>query len=116
MNTLGDVVRDGIATLMLFTAGGGLTLGVLALLRFPDFYTRAHALSLIGGWPLGLALLGLAVASRDGQTSGALVLLALVAPALAGPIAHASVSAAQAGGLVPLTGRFVSGDDNENAP
>lgn len=80
--------------------------GVLALLRFPDFFTRAHAFGAIAGWGAGLVLASLAIGALDGAIALRLLVLASTIAAAGPAIAHATASAAHAGGLAPLTGAY----------
>lgn len=88
---------------LVFIAGG-----VLGLLRFPDFYTRLHAARVADGVGAVLVCLGLALAANDGAVSLRLLLLALLVAAVGPLLAQLAANAAHAGGLAPLTGRFVA--------
>ena len=80
-----------------------LVVGAVGMLRFPDVYTRSHALGVTDTLGVGLILLGLAL--YQGLTSGTvktlliLVLLYHINPV----IAHATVRAALRSGLKPWT-------------
>lgn len=75
--------------------------GALGILRFPDFYTRLHAMGKSD--TLGVALMVLGLAILQGATlNGAKVLFIIVFVGLANPTAtHALGRAAHRAGLVP---------------
>ena len=75
--------------------------GALGILRFPDFYTRLHAMGKSD--TLGVALMVLGLAMLQGATlNGAKVLFIIVFVGLANPTAtHALGRAAHRAGLVP---------------
>lgn len=103
-----DVARHALggavaAVGLVFIAGG-----VLGVLRFPDVYTRVHAAHTADGVGAVLAALGLAIMADDAQVALRLILLAALAAALAPLFAHIAASAAHAGGLAPLSGRYVA--------
>jgi multicomponent Na+:H+ antiporter subunit G len=88
---------------LVFMAGGAL-----AMLRFPDFYTRLHAASVsdaIGGVIL---LAGLALACGDAHIAWKLVLLAGLISLPSPTIRHLAANAAHAGGLAPMAGPSAS--------
>jgi len=66
-----------IAAAVLLTAGVGfLSVSALGLLRFPDFWTRAHALAKAETLGVVLVIAGLVTLNRAGQGSLQLVLIA----------------------------------------
>lgn len=78
----------------LFAVSGGM-----GLLRFPDFYTRTHAVGLTDTAGAGLILLGLLLQSPDSATAIRLVLI-LMFMLLTGPTAtHALAQAAHRDGV-----------------
>jgi multicomponent Na+:H+ antiporter subunit G len=94
--------------------GGFVALGALlmvgagiGMLRFPDFYTRIHAVN-VDGLGVALALFGLALAANDGALALELGLLAVLVLVL-GPVQAALIAnSAHSGGLAPLAGRYIS--------
>ena len=76
-------------------------MGILGVLRLPDFYTRLHVLG--KNDTLGVALVALGIAILDGFTlESGKILLILVLVALASPTAtHALGRAAYRAGLKP---------------
>jgi multicomponent Na+:H+ antiporter subunit G len=84
---------------VLLGAGGLLVLsGGVGLLRFPDFYTRIHAVGVTDSAGTGLILLGLLLVSS--WDSGVRLLIILVFMALTNPTAtHVLAQAARRDGL-----------------
>lgn len=65
-----------LAASLLLVAGGVFFLaGTLGLLRFPDVYTRLHALTKADNLGLGLIVLGLALQSGSWAVAGKLLLI-----------------------------------------
>jgi multicomponent Na+:H+ antiporter subunit G len=101
-----DVVLNIVGGILVVA---GLTLmagGTLGLLRFPDFYTRLHAVRVADGLGAVLFLLGLAAASGDAGVAIRLVLLAALIGALGPTISQLAANAAHAAGLAPLAGPY----------
>ncbi|MCB1865314.1 MAG: monovalent cation/H(+) antiporter subunit G [Chromatiales bacterium] len=99
-----SVAFDVAAWLLIVTAGIFLISGGVGLLRFPEFFTRVHAASIIdtgGTLPLLMAML---LQSDDWLTAVKLVLIGVFL-LLTGPTAtHALAKAAAHGGLRPVVG------------
>lgn len=83
---------EGLSALLLLAGAGFYLAGTLGLLRFPDVYTRLHALAKADNLGLGLLVLGLAL--QAGSLAAALKIL-LVWPLVL--VASAAVSFAIAG-------------------
>jgi multicomponent Na+:H+ antiporter subunit G len=96
------IALDGLSWILL-GAGGVLTVtGAIGLLRFPDFFTRLHAVSVTETLATWAILLGLALQSGLTQTTLKLALIWLIL-LFTGPTAtHALAKAALHGGLVPM--------------
>ena len=92
-----------LASLVLLLGFFFIFTGALGILRFPDFYTRLHAMGKTD--TLGVALMALGVAILEGPTlNGAKVLFIILFVGLASPTAtHALGRAAHRAGLVPWT-------------
>jgi len=105
-----------VLTLIRMGTGGliavvGLALilgGTLGLLRFPDFYTRLHGVAASDAPGAAIFLIGLAVMAPDGGMALRLLLLAALIVALAPVLSHVLASAAHAGGLAPIVGRYTA--------
>ena len=80
-----------------------LTVAAIGMIRFPDFFTRSHALSLTDTLGAFLVLFGLAL--HQGPNLSALkILLILILIFLINPvISHATVKAALRAGIKPWT-------------
>jgi multicomponent Na+:H+ antiporter subunit G len=86
---------------LVFTLGAGL-----GLLRFPDFYTRLHAVTVADPFGSALIALGLVVAAPDAESALRIGLLALLIVVL-GPLwSHLLAASAHAGGLAPIAGPY----------
>lgn len=96
------IALDGLSWILL-GAGGLLTVtGAIGLLRFPDFFTRLHAVSVTETLATWAILLGLALQSGLTQTTLKLALVWLIL-LFTGPTAtHALAKAALHGGLLPM--------------
>jgi len=103
-----DLVRTGLSATAFGMGFAFVLAGLLGLWRFPDFYTRLHAVSgsdLVGAL---LIVLGLIAAAPDAMAIGKLALLAIIIAAAQPSIAHFSANAAHAAGLAPLAGPYVA--------
>ncbi len=87
---------------LLMIAGAGFFLaGTVALLRFPDVYTRLHALTKADNLGLGLLVAGLALRADSGAAVGKLLLIWLLVLFASGSVAHLVARAARRRGLAP---------------
>ena len=76
-------------TLLLLLAGAGFFLaGTVGLLRFPDVYTRLHALTKADNVGLGLVVAGLALQAESWAVAGKLVLIWLLVLLASASVAH----------------------------
>jgi multicomponent Na+:H+ antiporter subunit G len=104
----GDLALGGLGVLLIAVGLVCMAGGTIGLLRFPDFYTRLHAVRVSDGLGTAIVLLGLAVVSGDTAIAVRLVLLAALVAALAPTFSHLLAHAAHAAGLAPLAGRYVA--------
>lgn len=81
-----------------------LIVGALAVLRFPDVFSRAHALHAVDGVGGALFCIGLAIVAWDIALSPLLLLLAALSLAAAPMLAQIVVAAAHASGVSPKVG------------
>ncbi len=86
--------------------------GTVGLLRFPDVYTRLHALTKADNLGLGLIVLGLALQSSSWAVALKLVLIWLLVLAASATTSHLVARAALRAGIPPVTGH--SGDRREH--
>jgi len=103
-----DIIVDLSSALCLLLGSFLCLSGGVGIMRFPDFYTRMHAVGVTDTLGAGMILIGLML-----QTSAGLVvlklLLILVMTVFISPVAsHALAKAALRNDLVPLS------DSNEN--
>lgn len=76
-----------LQALLLLTGTGFFLVGTLGILRFPDIYTRVHALTKADNLGLGLIVLGLLLSAESIAVASKLIiiwLLTLLASATAG--------------------------------
>jgi multicomponent Na+:H+ antiporter subunit G len=102
---------DVIAVVLLIAGTGFLAVSALGLIRFPDFWTRAHAVAKAETLGLVLVFLGLIVLNRFGAGSLQLALIAgfslLVNPTAIHALAR---SAARRPEILQV---HISGDDGD---
>lgn len=103
-----EVVRLAIGGVLVAVGVVFLVGGAIGMLRFPDLYTRLHGASVANPHGAALVVIGLAIAAPSAAVSFKLAALALLLFAL-GPVwSHLFASAAHAGGLAPVTGRYAT--------
>lgn len=73
--------------------------GTVGLLRFPDVYTRLHALTKVDNLGLGLVVLGLIVQADSWSIALKLLLIWLLAAAASATICHLIAGAALRAGV-----------------
>ena len=69
------ILIDVLTTILLLAGAFFFFAGTLGLLRFPDVYTRLHALTKADNVGLGLIVLGLAIQSESLAGAGKLLLI-----------------------------------------
>lgn len=69
---------DYLAALLLISGAVFFLAGTLGLLRFPDVYTRLHALTKADNVGLGLVVIGLAIQAESLAAVGKLLLIWLL--------------------------------------
>ncbi|MBT8434512.1 MAG: monovalent cation/H(+) antiporter subunit G [Gammaproteobacteria bacterium] len=103
-----DVIVNIGSALCLFLGSFLCFSGGVGIIRFPDFYTRMHAVGVTDTLGAGMILLGLMLQNPGGLVVLKLLLI-LVMTIVTGPVAsHALAKAAFRNDLVPLS------DKNEN--
>lgn len=94
-----------LLSLAALIAGGGFFFaGTVGLLRFPDVYTRLHALTKADNLGLGLMVAGLALQSDSWAVAMKLVLIWLLVLAASSTASHVVARAARRAGIAPATG------------
>ncbi|MCU7938119.1 MAG: monovalent cation/H(+) antiporter subunit G [gamma proteobacterium symbiont of Bathyaustriella thionipta] len=89
-------------TVILLLAGAFFFLaGTVGLLRFPDVYTRLHALTKADNVGLGLMVLGLALQAESWAMTGKLILIWLCVLLSSASVAHLIANAARKKGIEP---------------
>lgn len=79
--------------------------GTVGLLRFPDLFTRLHALTKADNLGLGLAVVGLAIRSGSAAVAVKLVLIWLLALVASSTSCHLIARGARREGVEPVRGR-----------
>ena len=103
-----DVVVNMSSTLCLLLGSFLCLSGGVGIIRFPDFYTRMHAVGVTDTLGSGMILIGLMLQNPEGLVELKLLLI-LVMTLFISPVAsHALAKAAFRNDLVPLS------DRNEN--
>ena len=89
-------------TLLLLLAGAGFFLaGTVGLLRFPDVYTRLHALTKADNVGLGLVVAGLMLQAESWAATGKLLLIWLLVLLASASVAHLVARTALRKGIRP---------------
>ena len=89
-------------TLILILAGAGFFLaGTAGLLRFPDVYTRLHAITKADNVGLGLVVAGLVLQAESWAAMGKLLLIWLLVLLASASVAHLVARTALRKGIRP---------------
>lgn len=104
---------DLIAAVFLIVGAGFLVISALGLARFPDFWTRAHAVAKAETLGLVLMVVGLVVLNRFGPGTLQLGLIALFSLMVNPTAIHALARAASRSGVPSDNGEP---DDGEPQP
>jgi multicomponent Na+:H+ antiporter subunit G len=72
------ILSNYLSAALLIAGAAFFLAGTLGLLRFPDVYTRLHALTKADNVGLGLMVLGLAVKAESWAAAGKLLLIWLL--------------------------------------
>lgn len=82
------ILSDYLSAALLIAGAVFFLAGTLGLLRFPDVYTRLHALTKADNVGLGLIILGLAVQAESWAAVGKLLLIWLLVLLAGASVAH----------------------------
>ena len=94
-------IPDAITIALLLLGGLFFLAGTLGLLRFPDVYTRLHALTKADNLGLGLVIAGLAIQAETWGGVGKLVLIWLLVLVASTFACHLVARAALRRGISP---------------
>jgi len=82
------MLSDYISVLLLLAGAGFFLAGTLGLLRFPDVYTRLHALTKADNVGLGLIVAGLLVQADSWALAGKLLLIWMLVLLAGASVSH----------------------------
>lgn len=85
--------------LLLVIGAGFICTGTIGLLRFPDVYTRLHALAKVDNLGLGCIVLGLVLRAPGLAAAGKLILLWLLVLAASSVVSFLIADRAYSGGI-----------------
>ncbi|MEM8935354.1 MAG: monovalent cation/H(+) antiporter subunit G [Pseudomonadota bacterium] len=104
------LILDVLSWIFILVGGGGVVVGALGLVRFPDFYTRLHAAGVTDTAGAELIIIGLIFQSPHWLVTVKLLLIGAFL-GLTSPVAtHAVAHAAWMVGFRPLTGEDLTYD------
>ncbi len=81
-------LSDYISLALLLVGGFFFLAGTVGLLRFPDIYTRLHALTKADNVGLGLVVIGLIIQAPSWATAGKLLLIWLLVLLSGASVSH----------------------------
>jgi len=82
------MLNDYVSALLLLAGAGFFLAGTLGLLRFPDVYTRLHALTKADNVGLGLIVAGLLVQVDSWALAGKLLLIWMLVLLAGASVSH----------------------------
>lgn len=94
-------LTEMISTAVLCLGAFFFIAGTVGLLRFPDVYTRLHALTKADNVGLGLVVAGLALQAPSPAVAGKLLLIWLLVVVASATACHLVAQAALRRGIVP---------------
>lgn len=92
-------LSDLLSAVLLIAGAIFFLAGTLGLLRFPDVYTRLHALTKADNVGLGLVVAGLAIQAESLAAAGKLLLIWLLVLLAGASVAHLVAAAARQRGI-----------------
>lgn len=95
------ILSDYLSAALLIAGAIFYLAGTIGLLRFPDVYTRLHALTKADNVGLGLIVMGLSVQAESWGTVGKLLLIWLLVLLAAASVAHGVARGALQRGILP---------------
>lgn len=94
-------ITEVLSTALLCLGAFFFVAGTVGLLRFPDVYTRLHALTKADNVGLGLVVAGLALQAPSPAVAGKLLLIWLLVVVASATACHLVAQAAMRRGIVP---------------
>ena len=94
-------IADAASAILLVAGAGFFFAGTVGLLRFPDVYTRLHALAKADNLGLGFIVLGLVLQAADAASAAKLVLIWLLALAASATVGFLIARRARIHGVAP---------------
>jgi len=94
-------ITEFLSLFLLLLGGGFFLAGTVGLLRFPDVYTRLHALTKADNVGLGLVVAGLVLQAGSWATMGKLLLIWLLVLLASASVAHLVAQTALRKGIRP---------------
>lgn len=94
-------LTDILSSLLLLSGALFFLAGTVGLLRFPDVYTRLHALTKADNVGLGLVIAGLALQAESWTAAGKLLLIWLLVLLASASVAHLIAKTARQKGIEP---------------
>jgi len=95
------MTTENLSTLLLLLGAGFFLAGTVGLLRFPDVYTRLHALAKADNLGLGFIMLGLLLQASSLAMALKLILIWLLALAASATVGFLIARRARQNGIVP---------------
>ncbi len=95
---------DSLSIALLLAGSGFFLAGTVGLLRFPDVYTRLHALTKADNLGLGLIVLGLIMRAESAAAAGKLLLIWLLVLTASGAASQLVAHWARARRIAPWEG------------
>jgi len=106
-----DIIINSISGLFLLLGGFLCIFGGIGILRFPDFYTRMHAVGVTDTLGAGLILIALMLLSTDLLVFAKLVMILLLTLLIGPTTSHVLAKAAMDNGLKPELNPNISKQD-----
>ncbi len=97
------LIRDAASLVLLLAGTGFFVAGTVGLLRFPDLYTRLHAVTKADNLGLGLVVCALALQANSLAAASKLLLIWLLVLLASSSASHLVARASLRGGIRPWT-------------
>lgn len=97
------VLTDALTVLLLAAGAAFFVAGTVGVLRFPDLYTRLHALTKADNVGLGLVMIGLALQSGSFGAALRLIVIWLLVLLASSSAGHLIARTALRNGITPWT-------------